>query len=164
MIMAKKVKKPEAEAGHNGDIDKILDKYAGDAGSLIKALLDIQEETSWLSKEILEKVSSRLGVPSSDVLHAATFYKAFNVIPEGRHEVHVCNGTSCHTKGSARILRKVEEVTGTKPGETDPDFKFSLKAVTCLGCCNSGPGMIVDGKYHGNLDPNGAEEILKNCD
>ena len=162
--MAKKEKKAAAEAGNNGNIDLIIDKYAGDAGSLIKALLEIQEETRWLSKEILEKVSSKLGVPLSDVQHAATFYKAFNVIPQGHHEIHVCNGTSCHTNGSSHVISKVEEVTGIKHGETDPDFKFSLKVVTCLGCCSSGPAMKVDGKYHGNLDPDGAEDVLKSCD
>ncbi|MFC1925080.1 complex I 24 kDa subunit family protein [Chloroflexota bacterium] len=162
--MAKKQKKAEEKAVENGSIDSILDKYAGDAGSLIKALLEIQEETRWLSKEILEKVSTKLDVPLSKVQHAATFYKAFNVIPEGRHQVHVCNGTSCHANGSSHIIHKVEEITGIKHGKTDPDFKFSLKAVTCLGCCSSGPGMKVDGKYHGSLDPAVAEDVLKECD
>ncbi len=148
----------------NDKIDEIINKHQGDSSSLIQVLLEIQNENHWLPKEILEKVSQKLDVPLSKVQHTATFYKALNVIPEGHHEVHVCNGTSCHIHGSSRILSKVQEMTGIEHGETDPDFKFSLKAVTCLGCCASGPGMIVDGKYHGKMDPAKVEDVLKNCD
>ncbi|MFC2070551.1 NAD(P)H-dependent oxidoreductase subunit E, partial [Chloroflexota bacterium] len=49
-------------------------------------------------------------------------------------------------------------------GETDPDLKFSLEAVTCLGCCSSGPSIVVDGKHHGSMDPTKTEDVLKNCD
>jgi NADH-quinone oxidoreductase subunit E len=148
----------------DGKIDKITDKYEGKASSLIQVLLEVQKENRWLTREMLEKVSEKLEVPLSRVLHAATFYKAFTIIPEGRHEIHVCNGTSCHVRGSSRLLSTVQDLTGIRPGETDPDLKFSLEAVTCLGCCSSGPVMVVDGKYHGNMDPAKAEDALKNCD
>ncbi len=145
-------------------IDQIINKYQGKASSLIQVLLDIQRENHWLSKEVLEKVSEKLEVPLNRVLHTATFYKAFSLIPEGRHEIHVCNGTSCHVRGSSRVLDTVQDMTGIRPGEMDPDLKFSLEAVTCLGCCASGPVMVVDGKHHGEMDPTKAEDLLKNCD
>jgi len=148
----------------NDKIDKIIDKYQGDASSLIQVLLDIQNETTWLSKEILERVSEKYPVPFSKVLHIATFYKAFDLIPKGSHEIHVCNGTSCHVRGSSRVFSKIKELTKIRPGETDPDLKFSLKAVTCMGCCSAGPSMIVDGKLHSNMDPINTEDVLRSCD
>ncbi len=148
----------------DGKIDRIIDKYQGKAGSLIQALLEIQKEAHWLTKEVLEKVSQRLEVPLSKVLHTATFYKSFSIIPEGRHEIHVCNGTSCHVRGSSGVLGKVQDLIGIIPGETGPDFKFSLEAVTCLGRCASGPVMVIDGKHHGGMDTTRTEEVLKGCD
>ena len=148
----------------DGKIDQIIDKYEGKASSLIQVLLEIQKENHWLSKELLEKVGKKLDVPLSKVLHIATFYKAFSIIPKGRHEIHICNGTSCHVHGSSRVLGTVQDLIGIRPGETDPDLKFSLEAVTCLGHCASGPVMVVDGKYHGRMDPTKAEDALKNCD
>ena len=145
-------------------LDQIINKYQGKSSSLIQVLLEIQKENHWLPKEVLEKVSEKLEVPLSKVLHTATFYKAFSIIPEGRHEIHVCNGTSCHVRGSPRVLDTVQDLIGIRPGETAPDLKFSLEAVTCLGCCASGPVMVVDGKYHGRMDPTKAENALKNCD
>ena len=142
-------------------IDKLINKHQGDAGSLIQLLLEIQHENHWLSKEVLEKVSKKLKVPLSQVQHVATFYKSLSVIPESRHEIHVCNGTGCHVRGSSRILETVKDVTGINPGETDPDLKFSLEAVTCMGRCVSGPVMVVDGKHHGKLGPSKTKDVLK---
>jgi len=164
MPQRKGKKKVTAQAVNADKIDQILDEFQDQADSLIHVLLEIQKETHWLSREILEKVSAKLEVPFSKVLHIATFYKALNVIPEGRHEVHICNGTSCHINGSPRIIEKVQNLTGIGHGETDPDFKFNLKSVTCMGRCASGPGMAIDGKYHGNIDSDKAEDILKKCD
>ena len=145
-------------------IEQIINKYQSDASSLIQVLLEIQRENSWLPKEVLEKVSKKLKVPLNQIQHIATFYKAFSLIPEGHHEIHICNGTSCHVRGSPRVLDKVQDLIGIGPGEIDSELKFSLEAVTCRGCCASGPVMVIDGKYHGSMDPAKAEDVLKNCD
>jgi len=148
----------------NGKIDKIIDKYQGDAGSLIQVLLEIQSENRWLPTEALEKVSKKLKVPLNRIRHIVTFYKAFSLVPKGRHEVHLCTGTACHVRGAPRLLGAVQDLIGIKPGETDTDFKFSLETVNCVGCCALGPVMIVDGEYHGKMAPAKSEEVLKNYD
>jgi NADH-quinone oxidoreductase subunit E len=141
---------------------KIIAKYQGDAGSLIQVLLEIQRENRWLSKEALEKVSKQLKVPLNRIQHIVTFYKAFSLLPKGRHEVHVCTGTACHVRGAPRLLDSVQDLIGIRPGETDMDLKFSLETVNCLGCCALGPVMVIDGEYHGKMAPAKSEEVLKN--
>jgi NADH-quinone oxidoreductase subunit E len=143
-------------------IDQIIDKHGGNASSLIQVLLEIQRENHWLPKEALERVSARLQVPLSRIQHITTFYKAFSLVPKGRHEIHVCMGTACHVRGAQRILDRVQDLTGIRPGETDQDLKFSLETVNCLGCCALGPVMVVDGKYHGKISPAQSEDVLKN--
>ncbi|MDR3556087.1 MAG: NAD(P)H-dependent oxidoreductase subunit E [Syntrophobacteraceae bacterium] len=143
-------------------IDRIIAKYHGEASSLIQILLDIQSENHWLPRESLEWVSESLDVPLTRIQHIATFYKAFSLVPKGRHEIHICMGTACHVRGASRILDTVQGQTGIKPGETDLDMKFSLETVNCLGCCALGPVMEVDGKPHGKMAPARAIEVLKN--
>jgi NADH-quinone oxidoreductase subunit E len=144
----------------SGKIDAILDKYPSDPSSLIQVLIDIQTENRWLPKAALKKVSQRLKVPLNRIQHIITFYKAFSVVPKGRHEIHVCTGTACHVRGATRVLNAIEEYTGLKPGETDEDLKFSLETVSCVGCCALGPVMVVDEEYHGNVAPAKTEEVL----
>jgi len=143
-------------------IDKIIEKYPNDPSSLIQILLEIQSENHWLPKEAIERVSEKLQVPLNRIQHIATFYKAFSLVPKGRHEIHVCVGTACHVRGAQRILDRVEDLTGISPGETDLDMKFSLETVNCLGCCALGPVMVVDGEYHGKMAPAKSEDVLKN--
>jgi len=142
-------------------IDRIIDKHRAEAASLIQILLDIQGENHWLPGEALERVSERLKVPISGIRHIATFYKAFSLVPKGRHEVHICMGTACHVRGAKRILDTVQDLTGIRSGETDPDLKFSLETVNCIGCCALGPVMEIDGTIHGKLSTADTEDVLK---
>jgi len=146
----------------NDRIDQIIDKHQGEASSLIQVLLEIQSENHWLPKEALERVSEKLQVPLTRIQHIATFYKAFSLVPKGRHEIHICMGTACHVRGATRVLDTVKDLTGIEPGETDLDLKFSLDTVNCLGCCALGPVMEIDGKAHGKLTPSETSEVLKN--
>ena len=146
----------------NDRVDQIIEKHRGEASSLIQVLLEIQSENHWLPKNSLERISEKLQVPLTRIQHIATFYKAFSLVPKGRHEIHLCMGTACHVRGATRILDTVQDVTGIKPGETDLDLKFSLETVNCLGCCALGPVMEIDGKTHGKMAPGETADVLKN--
>ncbi len=146
----------------NERVDQIIDKHHGEASSLIQVLLDIQSEHHWLPKHVLDRISERLQVPLSRILHIATFYKAFSLVPKGRHEIHICMGTACHVRGAPRVLDTVQAFTGINPGETDVDLKFSLETVNCLGCCALGPVMEIDGQTHGRMSPGETADVLKN--
>src|SRR3974390_458730 len=113
-------------------IEQLIDNHHGEAGSLIQILLDIQDQLHWLPKEALELVSEKLQIPMSRVQHAATFYRAFSLVPKGRHEINVCMGTACHVRGAPRVLEVVQQIIGIQPGETDAEMKFSLDTVNCL--------------------------------
>jgi len=142
-------------------IDQIINKYNYEASSLIQVLLEIQNEYRWLPKKALKRVCEKLNVPQSRTQHIATFYKAFSLVPKGRHEVHICMGTACHVRGATRILDAVQDFTGIKPGETDQDLNYSLETVNCLGCCALGPVMEIDEKTHGKLSTTETTDILK---
>lgn len=131
-----------------GSIDQIIDKHNGEASALIQVMLDIQHENGWLSPEALALVSRRLHVPLARVVHAATFHKAFSLVPPGDRQMHICNGTSCHARGAGSIIDRIDAIG-----------RGEIKTVTCLGCCSSGPVMVVDGKYQA-ASAAGVEEIL----
>jgi len=141
-------------------VDQIIEGHNGEASALIQVLLELQKEFRWLPKVALTRVSEKLDVPLSRIQHIATFYKAFSLVPKGRHEVHICMGTACHVRGATRVLDKVEELTGIKPGETDLELKFSLETVNCLGCCALGPVVEVDGNTHGKISAAKTEKVL----
>jgi len=146
----------------NDKIDRIINKHKGKADSLVQVLLEIQHENHWLPLDVLDRISKKLDVPLSRIMQIVTFHKTFSLIPKGCNEVHVCTGPSCYVRGSTHLLDTVQDLIGIKPGETDPDAKFSLETGNCLGCCNLGPEIIVDGKHHSKVTPDKVKDVLKN--
>ena len=145
-------------------VDKIIASYKNDKNALIQILLQIQKEERWLSEDVLKKVSRKLDVPINQIYHIATFYKAFSLVPHGRHSLSVCLGTACHVRGAPRLLDKVSEVVGIKPGETSKDMKYSLNTVNCLGCCALGPVLQVDEEYYSDPSSTELKKIIAECD
>src|SRR3972149_6575210 len=144
-------------------IDSIIEKYKGRSGALIHALTEIQHANHWLPRAVMQKIADALEVPFSQVMQIASFYKTFSLTPKGRHEVHVCTGMTCHLRGAAKLMEKVQELTGLEPGETDAAAKFTLEAGSCLGSCSIGPELIVDGKHYGRVTPEkGARGLEEN--
>ena len=152
---------PEIETMNSERVEQIINNHNGESSALIEILLDIQNEYHWLPREALKLVSDRLQVPMSRIQHTATFYKAFSLVPKGRHEINVCMGTACHVRGAPRVLEVIENITGIQPGETDAELKFSLDTVNCLGCCALGPVMEIDEQHLGKLAPALAADLLK---
>ena len=143
-------------------VEQIIEHRGSVPSALIEILLDIQNEFHWLPGEAIQLVAEKLQIPLSRIQHTATFYKAFSLVPKGRHEINICMGTACHVRGAPRVLEVVQQITGIEPGETDAEMKFSLDTVNCLGCCALGPVMEIDEQQLGKLVPAKTGELLKN--
>ncbi len=128
---------------------------------LISVLEAIQARCRFVPREAMILASERLGLPLSQVYSVATFYNAFTLKPRGKHLVHVCLGTACHVRGSGQLLQKVAKTLHVQPGETTPDREYTLETVNCLGACALGPVMVVDGAYHGQMNPARVEAALQ---
>lgn len=138
----------------------VTGRYNNDRGMLVSILQDVQAELGYLPREALTEISRVMDVPLSQVYGVATFFKAFSLVPRGRHLIQVCLGTACHVRGSEKILDTVERELGIKPGESDRDLDFSLETVNCVGACALGPIVIVDGNYSGEMKIDAVKPLL----
>ncbi len=120
---------------------------------LIEVLQDMQAEYGYLPEEGLCTVSERLSLRPIEVYRVASFYKAFTLMPHGRHSLTLCLGTSCHVRGSEMLLDTVQGLLDIVPGQTTKDGSFTFQTVNCLGCCALGPVVVLDDAYHGHMTP-----------
>jgi len=141
-------------------MDAIIDGYQGKTSGLTTILQDIQDEYNYLPPQAMERVAEKMGLPLSQVLHVATFYKAFSLEPRGKHLITVCLGTACHVRGGARLVEQAERLLKIRAGGTTPDLQFTLETVNCVGSCALGPVMIVDGEYYGKMASSKVERVL----
>jgi NADH-quinone oxidoreductase subunit E len=142
-------------------IDAVIDSYQGKTSGLTTILQDIQDEYNYLPPQAMERVAEKMGLPLSQVLHVATFYKAFSLEPRGEHLITVCLGTACHVRGGVRLVEQIERLLKIRAGGTTPDLQFTLETVNCVGSCALGPVMIVDGEYHGKMVSSKVQRVLK---
>jgi NADH-quinone oxidoreductase subunit E len=132
-------------------VGSILEKYRHDSGMLVSILQDTQAELGYLAREALIEIAGGLGVPLSRVYSVATFFRAFSLVPRGRHIIDVCLGTACHVRGAVGVLDAIKREAGIEEGGTTGDHRFTLDTVNCVGACALGPIVIIDGKYEGEM-------------
>ena len=142
-------------------VDNILLEHNYDPASLISILQSLQKEAGYLPYQSLVQISDRIGVPMARLQSICTFYRAFSLVPTGRHKVCVCMGTACHIRGGHQVLDKLERDLHVKAGETTGDRKFTLETVRCLGCCSLAPVVKVDENIYGRVTQNKVSKILR---
>lgn len=143
------------------EIQAIVDAYPGEKRYILAIMQDLQKECNYLPREGLELIAGHTGIAFSEVYSLATFYKAFSLVPRGKYNIKVCDGTACHIKGSAVIIDQILNSLGIKPGETTEDRLFSLETVNCLGACAIAPVLMVNEKIYPKVSSSGLLDIIK---
>jgi len=143
-------------------LESILSKYKpGKREDLIPLLQEIQDEIGYLSEEAIVKTGSFLGLSTTKIYGLATFYDKFRFIPAGKIHISICHGTSCFLNGSQAIINKIKEETAILPGQTSRDGNFSYEIVSCMGGCNSGPVINVNGEFYVHIRAEQLPELMK---
>jgi NADH-quinone oxidoreductase subunit E len=113
-------------------IDEIVLRYGKDRTQILAMLQDIQEIRNYLSLE-----------------------------PRGKHICRVCVGTTCHVRGAAKLVDKIERDFAVKAGGTSQDMLLTLETVGCVGACALGPLVVMDGTYHGHMTTESLGKVLR---
>lgn len=152
---------PTSEPDVHKEIDACVSRWSDQEGNLIMILHEIQNHHGYVPREASLLLAERTGVPLARIYEVLTFYHYFRLVPQGRHNITVCNGTACYLKGAARLLAELETRLQLKEGETTPDRMFHLETVRCIGCCGMSPALVVDKKTHGKVAPADVAALLE---
>jgi NADH-quinone oxidoreductase subunit E len=152
---------PDNAAQIEKDMTEIIKTYPTEQRYILAMMQDVQGKFNYLPRRGLEMIAEYTGVPFSRIYSMATFYKAFSLIPKGRINFKVCDGTACHIKGSAIIIDQIYKYLGIKPGETTVDGEFSVETINCLGACALAPVVVANGKVHPKVTSSGIINIIK---
>jgi NADH-quinone oxidoreductase subunit E len=125
-----------------------------------EALLIVQESRGWVPDEAIGEIARILGMGTEEVEAVATFYEMIFRKPVGTHVIMVCDSVSCWITGEEKIMAHLQKRLGIGLGGTTPDGAFTLLPAGCLGACDAGPAMLIDGKLYDTLTPERADEIL----
>jgi NADH:ubiquinone oxidoreductase subunit E len=142
-------------------LEEVLEGRRSQPQQLIEVLQDVQEGWGYISQPAMIAISQELGVPLIEVYRVASFYKAFSLVPRGKHLITVCLGTACHVRGAPRLGDQVTGQLQVEPGGTTSDGLFTVETVNCLGACALGPVVVLDGVYHSQMTPRKARRLIE---
>ena len=144
-------------------IDEAVSHYPSEwrQSAVMYALALVQDANGgWLTTALMDDVAAYLDMPPMSVYEVATFYGMYDLEPQGRHKVCVCNSISCLLRGSEQLIEHIESKYEVRPGETTPDGRFTFKEVECLGACRHAPAVLLDKTYHENLSPESLDKLI----
>ena len=140
---------------------RIIYGFPGEKRYIIAIMHELSRCYRYLPRAALELTAEYVGVPFSQVYSMATFYRAFSLQPRGRFNIKVCDGTTCHIKGSNILLDEIHKNLGIGPGETTADREFSLETVNCIGACAIAPALLVNERVYPRVNAAALKEIIK---
>jgi NADH:ubiquinone oxidoreductase subunit E len=130
--------------------------------AMIPVLQEMQVRFGYITQDAAEYLAELLGIPAAEVYGVITFYSFFRYTPRAGHVIMSCEGTGCYVLGAARVRETVERVLGIGPGETTPDGKFTFEPQSiCLGACDLGPLVEIEGAYYAHVTPEKMEAIIR---
>ena len=110
--------------------------------AVMGALRIAQNETGWVSPEVMTEVAQILGMPPVAVQEVATFYNMYDLKPVGKHKITVCTNLPCALSGGVAAADYLKQKLGIGFNETTADGQFTLKEGECMGACGDAPVLL----------------------
>jgi len=127
----------------------------------LQRLKGVMHERRIITPKDIAEIARAVHQPEATVFGVATYYGDLGLQPRGRARVKVCKGSACHAACADDSVKWLEDALGLKLGETSKDGAVSLEAVYCLGFCNAGPAVEIEGRIYAGLTPELARVLAK---
>lgn len=138
---------------------EIIAQYPSSRSALIPLLHLAQEETAFLTADVMREVASVLGLSNADVASVATFYTMFKFENPGKFLISLCTNVGCAIWGANDTARRLEKVVGP-PHKATEDGLMSWEPVECLATCDIAPAAQLNYRDVPQLTPERAEKLI----
>jgi NADH-quinone oxidoreductase subunit F len=133
-------------------------------GNALARLKAVMHEKREITPADVEAIARATHQPEAAVYGVATYYGDLGTKKRGRVRVKVCRGTACFATAGEAHVGWLEEALGVGLEETSADGRVSLESVYCLGFCNAGPTVEIEGRVYGALTREGVRELCEKLD
>jgi NADH-quinone oxidoreductase subunit F len=140
---------------------EILQLYEQPKAAMLPVLWLVQENHGYISPEAEIWVAGVLGASRSQVREVVSFYNMYHTSPVGRREIRVCTSLPCLLRGSAEVMKRIQESLKIGPGETTPGQEVTLTEVECLCACEMSPMCQLDETFLGPMDEKTLDAVVQ---
>jgi NADH-quinone oxidoreductase subunit E len=139
---------------------EMVTHYPTKRSALVPTLLYVQDETGYLSDEVIAEIATRLDLTELDVRNVISYYSMLTTRPRGKFNVQICTNISCMVRGAEELFDHCKKKLGIGHKGTTPDGLFSLEEVECIGACSWAPAAQINYDFHENLTPGKMDKVL----
>ncbi len=145
------------------DIKTWIEQFGCNRNNLILILQEIQKKYSQVSDFAMQVLADCLAIPATEVFSIVSFYPLIDDRPKGRFAILLCRSISCDMRGKDNLAEKIMKDLDISFGQTTADGLFSLDWLHCLGMCDQGPNIMVNGQIFTHVDTVRLDEIIGHC-
>jgi len=145
------------------DVRELVARFGRDRSALLPVLQELQKRHGAIHDFDMQVVADELGLHPAEVYGVVSFYAFLHHEPRGRFQILLCRTISCDLAGTARVARQLENELGIPFGGTTRDGRFSLEWASCLGLCDQGPALLVNGTVYTRVGPETVHTIIEDC-
>lgn len=110
----------------------------------------------------MQQAAAEFDIPLSQVVAVVAFYSFFSTQPRGRFDVLFSNCTSCgYLSGEQDLMRMLCQLLQVTPGKTRADGLISIDETSCIGMCDQGASLLVNGLPVTGLDAEKLAQIAQ---
>ncbi|MEO8331095.1 MAG: NAD(P)H-dependent oxidoreductase subunit E [Gallionella sp.] len=133
-------------AAQTGSLRSAIALAYAESTHLLHVLHALQQQFLHISDAAVQEVAAHLDLPISQVDAVVEFYSFFHKTPRGRYDILFSNCTSCgYLAGGVDLLDMLAQRLGITTGETRTDGRVSIDQTSCIGMCDHGPALLVNG-------------------
>ena len=113
---------------------------------LLHRLYALQQQFLHVSPQAMQQVATEFNLPLSQVASVVAFYSFFYTQPCGRFHILFSNCTSCgYLADEQNLMQMLCQQLQVTPGRTRPDGLVSIDETSCIGMCDQGASLLVNG-------------------
>jgi NADH-quinone oxidoreductase subunit E len=141
---------------------KILTSYpeGKKRSAVIPLLIYGQDETGYVTQELIEEVAKRCEVTPLQVDEVVGYYSMLHRKPMGKFHVQVCTNISCLLVGGMELWEHACKKVGVGHKQVTADGLISLEEVECMGACSWAPAVEINYDFHHNVTPEQLDQLI----
>ena len=143
-------------------VDEIIASVGKTPDKILPILQAMQKAYGYLPQSALEMVCEKTEITPAALTGFSSFYDQFRFKPAGDHIIRVCLGTACHVKGAQGVYDAFKRYLHIpEENDTDPEGRFTIEPVACLGCCTLAPVVQIGDVIYGHLTTDSVGNVIK---
>jgi [NiFe] hydrogenase diaphorase moiety large subunit len=140
-------------ANTTGPLRSVIALAYAESPHLLHVLHALQQQFLHISDQALREVATHLDIPPSQVDAVVEFYSFLHKTPRGRYDILFSNCTSCgYMADGVDLQAMLARRLGLVAGNTRADGLVSIDQTSCIGMCDHGSALLVNGMPIVRLD------------